>query len=147
MKTIKTKPCKYLLLFFIGGTIYIIIELIWRWLLHSSPTHWSMFILGGLSFLLIGEINEYLSWDTLFYIQCLIGTTIVLILEFIFGCILNLWLKLNVWDYSNQPLNLLGQICVPFAFLWYLLTAVAIVIDDYIRYWLFNEEKPRYRFK
>ena len=147
MKTIKTKPCKYLLLFFIGGTIYIIIELIWRWLLHSSPTHWSMFILGGLSFLLIGEINEYLSWDTLFYIQCLIGTTIVLIFEFIFGCILNLWLKLNVWDYSNQPLNLLGQICVPFAFLWYLLTAVAIVIDDYIRYWLFNEEKPRYRFK
>lgn len=147
MKTIKTKPCKYLLLFFIGGTIYIIIELIWRWLLHSSPTHWSMFILGGLSFLLIGEINEYLSWDTLFYIQCLIGTTIVLILEFIFGCILNLWLKLNVWDYSNQPLNLLGQICVPFAFLWYLLTAIAIVIDDYIRYWLFNEEKPRYRFK
>ena len=147
MKTIKTKPCKYLLLFFIGGTIYIIIELIWRWLLHSSPTHWSMFILGGLSFLLIGEINEYLSWDTLFYIQCLIGTTIVLILEFIFGCILNLWLKLNVWDYSNQPLNLLGQICVPFAFLWYLLTAVAIVIDDYIRYWLFNEEKPLYRFK
>ena len=147
MKTLKTKPCKYLLLFFIGGTIYITIELIWRWLLHSSPTHWSMFILGGLSFLLIGEINEYLSWDTLFYIQCLIGTTIVLILEFIFGCILNLWLKLNVWDYSNQPLNLLGQICGPFAFLWYLLTAVAIVIDDYIRYWLFNEEKPRYRFK
>lgn len=142
-----SKSFKHLLLFFIGGTIYIIIEIIWRWLVNSSPTHWSMFILGGLSFLIIGEINEFLLWDTPFYIQCLIGTIIVLILEFIFGCIVNIWLKLNVWDYSRQLLNVLGQICIPFAFLWYILTAVAIVLDDYIRYWLFDEEKPRYKFK
>ena len=106
-----------------------------------------MFILGGLSFLVIGEINEHLSWDTPFYIQCLIGTTGVLILEFIFGCIVNLWLNLDVWDYSNQPLNILGQVCISFALLWFILTAVAIVIDDYIRYWLFDEEKPHYKFK
>ena len=147
MNIFKPKPCKHLLLFLIGGTIYIFIEIIWRWLVCSSPTHWSMFILGGLSFLVIGEINEYLSWDTPFYIQCLIGTTGVLILEFIFGCIVNLWLNLNVWDYSNQPLNILGQVCISFALLWFILTAVAIVIDDYIRYWLFDEEKPHYKFK
>lgn len=147
MNIFKSKLFKHLLLFLIGGTFYIFIEIIWRWLVNSSPTHWSMFILGGLSFLIIGEINEYLSWDTPFYIQCLIGTTIVLIFEFIFGCIVNIWLKLNVWDYSRQPLNILGQICVSFAFLWYILTALAIVVDDYIRYWLFNEEKPHYKFK
>ena len=147
MNIFKSKPCKHLLLFLIGGTIYIFIEIIWRWLVGSSPAHWSMFILGGLSFLVIGEINEHLSWDTPFYIQCLIGTTGVLMLEFIFGCIVNLWLNLDVWDYSNQPLNILGQVCISFALLWFILTAVAIVIDDYIRYWLFDEEKPHYKFK
>lgn len=137
---------KQLCLFCIGGTIYITIEIIWRLIMGSHPTHWTMFILGGLSFILIGCINEYLSWDTPFWIQCFIGTLIVLALEFVFGCILNLWLGLDIWDYSNSPLNILGQVCLPFAIAWYFLTAFAIVADDYLRYWLFNEEKPHYCF-
>ena len=46
-----------------------------------------------------------------------------------------------------MPFNLLGQICLPFAVAWLALAAVAIVLDDYLRYWLFGEEKPRYRWK
>ncbi len=110
----------------------------------STPTHWAMFVLGGLAFLLVGGINEYLSWNTPIWLQCLIGTGIILLLEFVFGCVLNLWLELHVWDYSNIPFNLFGQICLPFALAWYFLTAFAIVADDYLRYWLFGEEKPHY---
>ena len=126
-------------LFVIGGTIYVIIELLYR-----GYSHISMFVLGGLAFVLIGAINECFLWETPFWLQCIVGTVIILILEFIFGCILNLWLKLNIWDYSNVPFNILGQVCLPFAFAWLGLTAVAIVLDDYLRYWLFKEEKPRY---
>ena len=42
--------------------------------------------------------------------QSVIGAVIVLAVEFISGCVLNLWLGLGVWDYSNQPGNVLGQI-------------------------------------
>lgn len=103
-----------------------------------------MFILGGLSFILIGGINEYLSWDTPIWLQSLIGTSIVLVLEFAFGCVLNLWLGLNIWDYSDMPFNILGQVCLSFALAWFFLTTLAIVIDDHLRYWIFNEEKPHY---
>lgn len=132
-------------LFCVGGSIYITIEVLWRALHGSDPTHWTMFILGGLCFIAIGAINEYFAWEMPFWIQSTIGAAAVLILEFVFGCVLNLWLDLNVWDYSDVPFNILGQVCLPFAFAWFFLAAVGIVLDDYLRFWLFNEEKPRYR--
>lgn len=136
---------KHLCLFTSGGSIYTLIELLWRTVVHPSPTHWTMFILGGLCFIVIGAINEFFPWDMSFIKQTLIGTSAVLILEFIFGYVLNIKMGLHIWDYSELPLNLLGQICLPFAFIWVFLVAFAIVLDDYMRYWLFSEEKPRYK--
>lgn len=136
------KILKAPILFSIGGAVYMLMELIWR-----GHSHIAMFVVGGIAFLCIGRINEYLPWDLSFWIQCLAGDAIILILEFVSGCILNLWLQLNIWDYSNLPLNILGQVCLPFAALWYFAAAFAIVADDYLRYWLFREERPRYNFK
>lgn len=130
---------KEFILFIIGGILYILIELGYR-----GHSHWTMFILGGLCFVLIGGINNYISWDMPIYEQMMIGSVIITILEFICGCIVNLWLGWDVWDYSNMPYNVLGQICLPFSILWFFISLVAIVADDYIRYWLFDEEKPRY---
>lgn len=141
------KWLKPFVLFIIGGALYIGIEVIWRSLRGSSPTHWTMFLLGGIAFLLIGAINEFLPWETPIWKQMLIGTGIILIVEFDFGCVLNLWLGLGIWDYSDMPFNILGQICLPFAIAWFFLSSAAIVLDDYLRYWLFGEEKPRYRWK
>lgn len=130
---------KEFILFIIGGILYILIELGYR-----GHSHWTMFILGGLCFVLIGGINNYISWDMPIYEQMMIGSVIITMLEFICGCIVNLWLGWDVWDYSNMPYNVLGQICLPFSILWFFISLVAIVADDYIRYWLFDEEKPRY---
>ena len=131
---------KYLFLGIIGSIIYMSLEILWR-----GYTHWTMGVLGGICFICLGLINELLSWETPLVLQMLIGSTIITILEFITGCIVNLWLGWNVWDYSNLPLNLLGQICLPFSILWYFISAIGIVIDDYIRYIYFDEERPRYK--
>lgn len=141
------KIIKQLILFSIGGGVYVAIEAIYRLIMERPHTHWSMFILGGLAFIIIGQLNEHIGWDIPFWIQVLIGTVVVLFLEFVFGCILNIWLGLNVWDYTNLPFNLFGQICLPFAGLWVILVSIAIVLDDYIRYWIFGEEKPEYHWK
>ena len=119
---------KYFFLFSFGGIVYVLIEMLWR-----GYSHWSMFILGGICFVLLGLI------------QMLIGTFIITLMEFIFGCIFNLLLNLNVWDYYDLPFNIMGQICLPYMFLWFLLSPVCIVVDDYIRYLFFNEEKPHYK--
>ena len=131
---------KYVFLGIIGLIIYMSLEILWR-----GYTHWTMGVLGGICFICLGLINELLSWKTPLVLQMLIGSTIITILEFITGCIVNLWLGWNVWDYSNLPLNLLGQICLPFSILWYFVSAIGIVIDDYIRYIYFDEEYPRYK--
>ena len=129
-------------LFFIGGIIYYLIEIAWR-----GYSHWTMYLLGGFCFLCIGLINEFFTWEIKIWKQAIYGTALITVLEFFSGCIINIWLGWNVWDYSNVPFNVLGQICLPYIILWFPLTIVGIVLDDYLRYWLFNEEKPHYKIQ
>ena len=131
---------KMVVLLLIGGTTYFGIEMLWR-----GHSHWTMALVGGICFVLIGAINEYFPWELGMVQQAFAGASIVTCAELIAGLILNVWLKLGIWDYSNMPFNLWGQICLPFFFAWVALSVVAIVIDDYLRYWLFNEEKPHYQ--
>lgn len=52
----------------------------------------------------------------------------------------------DVVGYSNLPGNLLGQICPQFTVLWFFLSAVAVYLDDWIRYLLWGEKRPKYKF-
>lgn len=131
-----------LVLIGIGGLIYVLIEILFR-----GHSHWTMFLVGGLCFWLIGLINEIIPWEMSLWKQCIIGSTIVTVVEFLSGCIINLWLGWNVWNYSDMPFNLLGQICLPFSIAWVGLALVAIILDDCLRYWLFGEEKPHYHWR
>lgn len=141
MKKRIRKLVKQLILFCIGGAIYTLLEKVTR-----GYTHWTMFIVGGLCFFLIGAINEIIPWTMPIWKQCTIGALIVTIIEFISGCIINLWMKWDIWDYSDMPLNVMGQICLPFTILWIFLSLLAIVIDDFIRWKFFGEEKPQYNW-
>ena len=132
------KKLRPLILFGIGGLIYVLIELIAR-----GRSHWSMFIVGGLAFFLIGCINEKCRKMPLVR-QMLIGAIVITTLEFVCGCIVNLWLGWNVWDYSNMPFNIYGQICLPFTVIWFFLSFLAIVADDFLRWLWFGERFPEY---
>lgn len=132
---------KYLFIWEVGGLVYYLIEIFYRG--HSHP---SMFILGGLCLVLVGLLNELFSFDMYFELQVLIGDVIVLLGEFSTGLIVNVWLGLGVWDYSDLKFNIMGQICPQFALLWLPIVAVAILMDDWIRYQYFHEEDPHYKF-
>ncbi len=133
---------KYSILFIIGGISYFFIEILWR-----GYSHITMFILGGLCFTLIGLINEHYSiFKISLLIQQSISCLIITILELIFGLILNIWLGLDIWDYSNLKFNFMGQICLKYSMLWFFLSLPAIIFYDYLRYWLFGERKPYYKF-
>ena len=131
---------KALALFLTGGEAYTVVELLWR-----GWTHPSMFLLGGVCFLVLGALNEYLPWEMPLAAQVVIGDVLVTVLELATGLIVNVWLGLGVWDYSNLPGNLWGQICPQFMALWIPLVLVAILLDDLLRWRLFGEEKPKYR--
>lgn len=103
-------------LFLIGGFGYVLLELLWR-----GRSHWSMFAVGGLCFRLIGGIGERLrrvSWPVR-GAACAAAVTAV---EFISGCVVNLWWGLGVWDYSRMRYHLKGQVCLTYSLLWMLLS-------------------------
>lgn len=123
-----------------GGLLYIIMELIWR-----GRSHWTMLILGGICFVTLGLINEVFPWNMPLWRQIVIGACLITALEFMTGCIVNLWLGWSVWDYSSLPGNILGQICPQYCLVWLPVAVAAIVLDDWLRYWWWKEERPRYR--
>ena len=97
-----------------GGLIYGLIELIWR-----GWTHWSMLLCGGACFALMYRI----SLSALpFPGKCLASACVITAVEFVTGCLVNIILKWQVWDYSALPGNLMGQICPQFFLLWLLLS-------------------------
>ena len=134
------KILKALFLWAIGGIIYFAVELLWR-----GYSHWTMFILGGLCFVLIGALNELYRWDMALISQMFISALVITLMELITGLIVNKWLQWGVWDYSQVPYNFMGQICLLYTNLWFLLSLAGIILDDYIRYRLLGEEKPHYK--
>lgn len=131
---------KTFFLFLAGGLMYLGIETLWR-----GYSHWSMFLLGGACFVLCGLLNEGFPWQMPLLLQMLAGSVLITMLEFLTGCVVNLWLGWNVWDYTRLRFQLLGQISLKFSLVWFVLSGIAIFLDDWIRYLFFSEEKPRYR--
>lgn len=131
---------KHLTLAVTGGLLYVLLELLWR-----GRSHWTMFALGGLCFVALGLINEVLTWDMPLWQQILLGACIVTALEFLTGCMVNLWLGWDVWDYNNLPGNILGQICLQYCLLWLPVSLTGIVLDDWLRHLWFDEERPHYK--
>ena len=99
-----------LLLFFFGGSAYVGLEFLWR-----GRSHGSMFLAGGLCFLLLGKLQNTrprLPWP----LRGLVGAGIITAVELLAGLLFNR--DYRVWDYRQLPLHFHGQICLPFFILW-----------------------------
>jgi len=140
IKNLTKYTSKECLLFILGGIVYTIIELLWR-----GSSHWSMYIVGGICFVLIGLINEIFTFNMYIEVQAAISSVIVTVLEFLSGIVVNIWLGWNVWDYSHLPLNVMGQVCLLYTVLWFFLSYLGIYLDDLFRWYLFDESRPKYR--
>lgn len=130
---------KLLTLWAIIGSMYFVLEGIWR-IPSGGYANIVMLPIGGLCGVCIGYLNQLPRFYNMKIVyQCCISTCIVTLIEFISGCILNLGLGLNIWDYSHRPFNVLGQICLPYSVLWFLISPIAIWLEDYLRYKLWQE--------
>ena len=98
--------------FTLGFAGYPLLELLWR-----GRTHWSMALAGGVAGLLLYPLC--IKRGARFI--CCKTAAVITGVELVFGCVFNLLLKQNVWDYSKKPLNFLGQICLPYTCLWFCL--------------------------
>ena len=114
---------KNLTLFLVGGTLYPTLEILCR-----GKTDFSMAIAGGACVCLIDRICNGKLCAMPLSVRCFAGSGIITGVEFCTGVVVNMILKLNVWDYSQMPMNILGQICLPFSILWYAATLPAMLL-------------------
>lgn len=112
------------LLFLLGAVGYPLIELLWR-----GRTHWTMALAGGLAMVLLLQISHTalplpLKWA--------FGALAITAVEFAIGYVVNIRLGWAVWDYSALPLNVMGQICLPFTAIWFILSIPGIALCQFI---------------
>ena len=129
-------------LFLSCGFIYCMIEILFR-----GWSHWSMFVLTGfLGVFCVDSINNTLSFDCDYIAQILISTILCTLSEGVCGLIVNVWLQLNVWDYSNMPWGtfFFGQCNVLFCFAWMLIISIIIFYCDAYNYYILKIEPCPY---
>ena len=112
-------------IFGLGAISYGLLEVITR-----GYTHPSMLLAGGICFVSMVFIDNL---KINFIFKCIMSAIVITSIEFIFGYIFNIVLHYNVWDYSAEPFNLLGQICLKFFLIWCFLSAGGILLSRFIR--------------
>ncbi len=100
------------------------LEYLWR-----GWSHWSMALAGGLCFGLLGFVSDCLQGQSL-PVRCAAGASVITSVEFLFGCIFNLALGMHVWDYSDELLNIAGQVCARYSALWFVLCLPLMRLTD-----------------
>ena len=129
------KIWKNFVLFYTGGATYLTLELLYR-----GRSHGSMFLAGGTCFLLIGQLNR-VSPRLPLPLRALAGAAIVTMVELGTGMAVNRGYQ--VWDYRDQPLNFMGQICPVFSALWIPLSLMAAVLFEQMEIRLDKKVSPK----
>ena len=97
-----------------GFFLYSLVEIVGR-----GYTHWTMSLTGGVILAVLYRIN---SREAMTLVRsCIAGALLITAIEFPVGIFDNLIMHWNVWDYSELPFNILGQICLPFSLYWFVL--------------------------
>jgi len=105
-------------LFLVGGSGYVGLELLWR-----GRSHISMFLAGGVCFLLLGRLERTRFSPSA---KSLFGAAAITGVEFITGLLTNR--DYRVWDYRQMPFNLMGQVCLSYSLLWIPVSLGAMLI-------------------
>lgn len=132
---LSSRAAEVMLILFFGGVVYCALEVLWR-----GRTHISMAVCGGVCFFVLYELQKNAGFSGLSLpFRALCGAIIITAAELITGCIVNLGLGLEVWDYSRLPLSFLGQICLPYSVLWFFLCFAIFPVCDLLRRFVFGK--------
>lgn len=121
---------KCIFLFLIGGIGYGLLEIVFR-----GFTHWSMIITGGSALISLYLINHTFPNASIIS-KALAGCSVITLLEFTVGLIVNKLYSFGVWDYTGSPANIMGIISLKFSLCWFAISffmiAVFITLQKFI---------------
>lgn len=131
-----------LFIYLLGAAGYGILELLWR-----GYTHWTMLVVGGLCFFLIYHIFRRYSFCTIWE-KALAGSMIITVVELLSGIVINVILGWEVWDYSDEFFNIMGQVCLLYSVLWFAVSAGLVYLckklEPFIEFLCTGEKRNRF---
>lgn len=133
------KLSEYLFLWALGGVLYYSFEMVFR-----GFSHWSMFLLGGLCLVFFAQQGIWTGWSAPLWKQVGWSVIFVTACEFITGILVNKIMHWNVWDYTDQPFQVMGQICLPFMIIFSGLCALGILLSGWLLHFLYREKRPQF---
>lgn len=92
-------------------------------LLYRGRTHWTMSVAGGMGVMLLRRVRAKHKSRPLWQ-QALLGGLSITAIEYVIGRGFNRHHR--IWDYRRMPLNLRGQICVPYTACWCAISAAML---------------------
>lgn len=96
---------------FCGGVIFCALQL-----LLAGNCHWTDLAVFSLLCIPLDAVNERMPWTFPLWLQAVLGGMVLIVSQLAAGLVFNVWLGLELWDYTSLPGNLLGQICPRYAF-------------------------------
>ena len=128
-----------------GGTVYFLLEVAFKTITgHPERISWTMLVVAILLTVPVERCGAQLPWSCPLWLQALCCAALVTAVELVSGLVLNLWLGLDIWDYTALPGNFLGQICPQYSAVWWVLCLVFIPAFDWLRYAVEGIERPCY---
>lgn len=125
---------KLLTVFIIGGLCYGLLEVAVR-----GYTFISMGIIGGICMVVVHLLNDERRNRLSLISVMTISSAFILSAELLSGEILNRTFNLHIWSYEDQPLNIDGQICILYAVIWFAVSLLAVIVDEWIRLKILRE--------
>ena len=118
-----------------GGVLYYATEVLAR-----GYSHWTMAVCGAICFHFLYRLCRKHPRLPL-PLRALAGGVFITVTELFAGCLLNLALGLQIWDYSDLPFHFLGQICLSYSIGWFLLSFLLCGLSRLIRRAVFYAER------
>lgn len=128
-----------------GGTVYFLLEVIFKLMTsHPERISWTMLVVAIILCIPVERCGAELPWTCPIWLQALLCAVLVTAVELVAGLIINVWMGMDVWDYSSMPGNLWGQICPQFSAVWWVLCLAFIPIFDWVRWAIEGGDIPHY---
>jgi len=115
--------------FFLGAFCYGTLEILWR-----GYTHPAMLLLGGVCLSVIYMSEHFWRMSYPIVVRSAAYAVVITALELVCGLVVNVVLGLNVWNYSKLPYNFMGQVCLGFSLLWFILALFCCLLCKVLRY-------------
>lgn len=129
---------KHLLRFLVGGGVYYLVEIVWRFFMKHGTASPLMILMGGTVFTVVMLVEDK---KLHILLGSFIGGATAVLMELLIGSILVYGYGIRLWHYGRINFN--GIIALDWSFIWWGLCMGLILARRWLTRYFANRKKKR----